>query len=343
MTELIWLGILVCLLHSGMFSGLNLAFLSIDRMELEVEASRGNAKARKVLELRKDSNFLLVTILWGNVAINVLLALLSESVMAGIAAFAFSTVAITIFGEIVPQAWFSRNALRVAALLSPVVRFYQILLFPIAKPTALVLDWWLGREAVRYMPERNLKQMLQIYLESPQSDISRVEGLGAINFLTLDDEPLSREGEPIAPDTILALPFENGKPVFPPIRPDPADPFLRRLHRASGKWTILVDEAQQPQLAFNTDAFLRAALFEADRFDPRAHCHVPIVAEKDDMRLDRALRRLCAGRSHSEEASIPHDLILLWGEERRVITGADILGRLLRGIGADEAAEAARR
>jgi hypothetical protein len=28
---------------------------------------------------------------------------------------------------------------------------------------------------------------------------------------------------------------------------------------------------------------------------------------------------------------IDHDLILLWADEKRVITGADILGRLLRG------------
>jgi metal transporter CNNM len=29
---------------------------------------------------------------------------------------------------------------------------------------------------------------------------------------------------------------------------------------------------------------------------------------------------------------IEHDLILVWGEQKRVITGADLLGRLLRGI-----------
>jgi hypothetical protein len=62
-----------------------------------------HSQALKVAELRKDSNFLLTTILWGNVGINVLLTLLSESVMAGIIAFLFSTFAITIFGEIIPK------------------------------------------------------------------------------------------------------------------------------------------------------------------------------------------------------------------------------------------------
>ncbi|WP_114965323.1 DUF21 domain-containing protein [Alkalilacustris brevis] len=333
MTLMIWVGIAVCIVHSGMFSGLNLAFFSIGRLDLEVEARKGDPAARKVLALRKNSNFLLVTILWGNVAINVLLALLSGSVMAGLAAFLFSTVVITIFGEIIPQAWFSRHALRVASTLAPVIHFYQILLYPVAKPTALVLDWWLGREAMRYMPERNIKQMLTLHLQAPQSDISHVEGLGAINFLTLDDEPLAREGEVIDPQTILQLPFHDDKPIFPTIAADPQDPFLQRLNAASGKWMIIVDAADSPRLAFNTDAFLRAALFDGPAFDPLAQCHVPIVAKRDETRLDVVLERLCAGRRKGEDSAIPHDLILLWGEDRRVITGADLLGRLLRGVG----------
>jgi hypothetical protein len=35
---------------------------------------------------------------------------------------------------------------------------------------------------------------------------------------------------------------------------------------------------------------------------------------------------------HAEDDVIDNDIILIWGNERRIITGADILGRLLRGI-----------
>ena len=35
---------------------------------------------------------------------------------------------------------------------------------------------------------------------------------------------------------------------------------------------------------------------------------------------------------HAEDDVIDHDLILVWGEQKRIITGADLLGRLLRGI-----------
>ena len=108
---IVWIGIAFCISQSAMFSGLNLAFFSLSRLQLQVEISQGNEAAERVLAVRQDSNFLLTTILWGNVGINVLLTLLSDSVLAGVAAFAFSTVFITIFGEILPQAYFSRNAL----------------------------------------------------------------------------------------------------------------------------------------------------------------------------------------------------------------------------------------
>ena len=119
MNILIWIGIVFCVSQSAMFSGLNLAFFSISKLRLEIEVAKNNPHALKVMKLRTDSNFLLTTILWGNVAINVLLTLLSNSVMAGLTAFVFSTFVITLLGEIIPQAYFSRHALTMASLLAP--------------------------------------------------------------------------------------------------------------------------------------------------------------------------------------------------------------------------------
>ncbi|MDH3267164.1 MAG: DUF21 domain-containing protein, partial [Gammaproteobacteria bacterium] len=69
MENVIWIGIAICLLHSAMFSGLNLAFFSLSRLRLEAESAAGNQAAKKILLLRRDANFLLTTILWGNVGI----------------------------------------------------------------------------------------------------------------------------------------------------------------------------------------------------------------------------------------------------------------------------------
>ena len=157
---LIWLGILLCISQSAMFSGMNLAMFSLSRLRLDIEQSTGNPAARKILAMREDSNFLLTTILWGNVGVNVLLTLLSDSVLAGVSAFLFSTVVITFFGEIMPQAYFSRNALKVASFLAPVLRFYQFVLYPVAKPFAVMLDLWLGKEGIQYFRERNLRELI---------------------------------------------------------------------------------------------------------------------------------------------------------------------------------------
>ncbi len=137
---LTWIGIAFCITQSAIFSGLNLAIFSVSKLRLEVEAAGGSRNAALVLELRKNSNLTLSTILWSNVTLNVLLTLLSDSILAGVGAFIFSTFVITFVCEIIPQAYFSRNALRMAAPLVPVLRVYQIMLFPLAKPAAIILQ-----------------------------------------------------------------------------------------------------------------------------------------------------------------------------------------------------------
>lgn len=258
MTIIVWIGIAMCITQSAIFSGLNLAFFTVTKLRLEIEASKNNKCACIVLALRQDSNFLLVTILWGNVSVNVLLALLSGSVLTGVMAFLFSTVLITLVGEIMPQAYFSRNALKMASFLSPVIRFYQILLYPVAKPTALILDKWLGVEAITYFEEKDFRKLISMHVYSPETDIDRVEGRGALNYLA---------------------------------------------------------------------------------FNPYLHCHRPIIVRNKRIRLGETIPNLKVHPERSDDDVIDEDIILFWGDEKRVITGSDILGRLLRGIVYNEAIE----
>lgn len=332
MTLFIWIGIALCLSQSAMLSGLNLAFFSISKLRLEMEAGKKNKHAERVLALRRDSNFLLVTILWANVAVNVLLALLSGSVLTGIMAFLFSTVVITIVGEIIPQAYFSRHALKVASLLSPLLRFYQVLLYIVAKPTALVLDKWLGKEAITYFEEQDLHALIEMHMVSRETDIEKMEGKGAMNFLTIDDLPLSEEGEVIDPNSILNLEFENGKPVFPEVKFDPEDDFLVKISSSEKKWIILNDLQNEPRMVLNADRFIRSILFASDSFNPYWHCHRPIIIKDEQATLGQVIPRLKVNPEHSDDDVIDEDIILFWGEEKKVITGSDILGRLLRGI-----------
>lgn len=329
---LVWLGIAFCISQSAMFSGLNLALLSISRLRLEVEASANNPAAVKILALRRDFNFLLTTILWGNVAINVLLTLLSKSVMAGLAAFFFSTFLITFFGEIAPQAYFSRHAMRMGSLLAPVLRFYQWLLYPVAKPSAWVLDWWLGKEGISYFRERDLRRVIRKHIEADESDVDRLEGIGAMNFLALDDIAVGHEGELLHPDSIVQLPMQQDRPAFPEFESDPQDAFLQSINRSGKKWVIIVNEQQQPQMVLNANGFLRDALFGSGPVNPYSYCHRPIIVREADTLLGQVLSDLRVYPETGADDVVDNDLILIWSDEKRVITGADILGRLLRGI-----------
>jgi len=284
------------------------------------------------LALRRDSNFLLTTLLWGNVAVNCLLTLLSDSVMSGVGAFLFSTVGITAFGEIMPQAYFSRNALRVGAALAPVVRVYQLVLYPVAKPSALLLDAWLGREGIPLMRERDLREVIRLHMDSHDAEMSAVEGRGALNFLALDDLPISHEGEPVAPTSVIRLPVGDELPLFPEFERRPDDPFLQRVQASGQKWIIIVDEAETPRLVLNADPFLRAALIGQGPCNPYAYCHRPMVVTDPDTQLGRLLHHLHVDAKHAEDDVIDLDVILLWSKERRIVTGSDLLGRLLRGI-----------
>lgn len=335
MDTLTWLGILLCLSQSAMLSGLNLGLFSLNKLELEVEGRKGSRQAQRVLALRADANFALVTILWGNVGVNVLLALLSGSVLGGVAAFLFSTVVITIFAEIIPQSYFTRHALRLASLLAPVLQIYQLVLYPVAKPTAMALDAWLGDEIIRYYPERDLRRLIQLHMEATESDVGRVEGQGALNFLDIDDVRLAEEGEPLDPDSVIRLPFDGDRPRFPDFRADPQDEFLQSVNRSGKSWLVIVDEHDSPRLLLNADEFLREALFSPQRFKALRHCHRPILVRHHDQKLGELIPRLKVRSGPEGEEIIDDDVFLLWTEHPRVVTGNDLLGRLLRGIAID--------
>lgn len=332
MAWLNWIGILFCLSQSALLSGMNLALFSLSKLELEVEARKHNPRAKKVLLLRENANFALVTMLWGNVGVNVLLALLSGSVLTGVAAFLFSTVVITVFAEIIPQAYFSRHALRVVAALSPVLRAYQLLLYPVARPTAWALDAWLGGEHVRYFREQDLRRVIRLHMEATETEIARIEGQGALNFLDLDDVPLDDEGEEVSPDSVIELPFDGNRPRFPSVDPSKDDPFLRRIHRSGKSWVIIIDLQGEPRLALRADDFLREALFAHERFNPHRHCHRPIIVRDPKGKLGASISRFRVRPGDTDDDIVDDDVILLWNTQRRVITGTDILGRLLRGI-----------
>ncbi len=330
-----WLAVAFCLSQSAMFSGLNLAFFSLGRLRLEAVAEQGNEGARRILALRKDSNFLLCTILWGNVAVNVALTLVTQSaIVSAWVAFAFSTFGITFFGEIVPQAYFSRHALTVASRLAPVIRIYQILLYPLAKPSAFVLDMWIGKEGPNYMRERDIEIILHKHINEENSEIGETEGQGALNFLDLDDRKVISEGQEIDPDTIHSFPVRLDLPILPQYGEEGSDAFIEELKKNDKKWRIIIDEATRlPLLVLEAEAYVYSIFSEDEDLDIYESCHRPIIVTDASVTLDKVLDQLQVEAEHRDDLVVDDDVILFWSESsKRIITGADILGRLLKGI-----------
>ncbi|WP_168217612.1 DUF21 domain-containing protein [Paracoccus liaowanqingii] len=278
----------------------------------------------------QNTNFTLVTILIGNVSINVLLTMLADSVLAGVLAFLFSTVVITAIGEIAPQAYFSRNALKAVSLFAPVLRLYRILLWPLAKPTALLLDAWVGTETVPWFRERELYNILRFHAAHDESEVGRVEAIGATNFLALDDLILTDQGQEVHPDSIISLSFEDDYPIFPTFHPAADDRFVKQIGASGKKWVILVSDKEQSKMLLNAHTFLKDLFVRGKDADPAYHCHVPAVVTAPDGTLDLALEALANKR---DKTGHDETVILLWTRnQKRVITGSDVLRCLLSGM-----------
>jgi hypothetical protein len=303
----------------------------------QLEADGGNADAARVLDLRKNSNQVLATVIWGNVGTNVFITLLSDSVLAGLGAFFFSAVVITLLGEIAPQAYFSRNALRMTARFLPFLNFHRVVLFPLAKPTALLLDWWLGMEGVTFLREREIRSLIDRSAASG-GDIGRLEATGARNFLDLDDVPVTEEGEPVDAKSVISMPLANQRCVLPKFDRSPNDPFLRQVDASGKKWIIVTDLDGEPAFVLDSHYFLRDALFDQLESNPGAYWHRPVVVRDMQTKLGDVISRMKVSPERPDDDVIDNDLILVWGVQKRIITGADLLGRLLRGIATRDAA-----
>jgi hypothetical protein len=67
-----------------------------------------------------------------------------------------------------------------------------------------------------------------------------------------------------------------------------------------------------------------------------AYWHRPIMVTDARTKLGDVIGLMKVKPEYPEDDVIDNDLILVWGKERRIITGADLLGRLLRGIAGKE-------
>lgn len=180
-----YLIIVVLLVLSGVFSGLNLGLMSLSPHELKRKIKLGDKNAKKIYPIRKDGNLLLVTLLLGNVAVNAALSVFLGSITIGLLAILISTALITVFGEIIPQAILSRHALAIGARFVWLVKVFKYLLYPVSAPLAWALNRMLGKELPILYTKKELLSILEEHSNNIKSDLEEHEeqiASGALSY-----------------------------------------------------------------------------------------------------------------------------------------------------------------
>lgn len=191
--QVTFISMLLCL--SGMFSGLNLGLMALDPMELQIVQNCGTEKeknyARKIEPVRSQGNYLLCSLLLGNVLVNTTLTILLDDIAgSGLIAVVMSTIGIVIFGEIVPQAICSRHGLAVGANTIFLTKFFMLLTFPASYPVSKLLDYLLGQEIGTVYNREKLLEMLRVtdpYNDLVKEELNIIQGALELRTKTVED------------------------------------------------------------------------------------------------------------------------------------------------------------
>jgi metal transporter CNNM len=189
--------VIIMLLVAAVCSGLNVALMSLSVSDLRRLSAIGDSKAKKVLPLRQNSHLSLAGILFTNVAANSAVAIYLNQYLIGIVAGFISTILLVIFGEILPQAMFTRNALKICASLSWLIRLMIIITYPLSKPTQLLLDKLFQNQAIQLHSRRELGFIFTEHVDNAGSELDDDEVEIIQNTLQLSEKRVSQIMTPI--------------------------------------------------------------------------------------------------------------------------------------------------
>lgn len=185
-------GIVLFNILSALFSGLVLGLLSLDITDLEILRKCGTEKERRyasaIIPMRRHSNLLLCSLVLGNVIVNVCLQALLDTVFPGLVGFISTTVCITLFGEIAPQAICARYGLAIGAQTIWITWIVIIITCPISYPLSLILDCVLGDEIAFVYDRERLQEYIRItknYNNLEAQEINIITGALKIKKVTI--------------------------------------------------------------------------------------------------------------------------------------------------------------
>lgn len=174
-TTVIAIEVILLVLVSAICSGLNVAFMSLDIADLRRKAKLGNRQAKRMLPLRKKTHLTLGSILFTNVAAVSATSLVLDQRLEGWAAGLISTLLIVIFGEVIPQALFSKNPLAFCSFFWPLLRFMIALTYVLSKPLQILLDALFPRQRNKLQSRHELGLLVAEHREDKSSELDNDE------------------------------------------------------------------------------------------------------------------------------------------------------------------------
>lgn len=168
--------VVVSVLLSAFFSGMEIAFTSANRLRMEIDRKRGGAVGRIIELFASKPGEYITTMLVGNNIVLVIYSLYMTKLIhlvipslpeeAVVAETLISTILIIFLGEFTPKSIFKmRPNAFLKALILPVYLFYLIL-FPIAKISTAISFGILRLVGLKVRDEHNIKSFGKIDLEN---------------------------------------------------------------------------------------------------------------------------------------------------------------------------------
>lgn len=172
---LIVIEVLLLILAAAICSGLNIAVMALDLGDLRRKAKLGNRAARRVLPLRRNAHLTLASILLTNIAAVSATSLVLDQRLNGWLAGLVGTLLIVIFGEIMPQALFSKDPLAWSSRFAPFLKTIMAITYVISKPLQLLLDELFPHEHTHLQSRHELGLMIAEHLDTDESELDEDE------------------------------------------------------------------------------------------------------------------------------------------------------------------------
>lgn len=181
--------ILIFLFSSGFFSGIEIAFISADRLRVEVERKKGNKRGRILANFLDNPSEFLGTTLVGNNIVLVVLSILagnfllthfginSDTFVGTIQATLITTIVVLIFGEFLPKVSFQVNP-------TGILLFFTYPLF--------IIQWILGPLVWIMIKTSNalIEKVFRISTESTEQVFTRLDLDHFISSINSEDEEI---------------------------------------------------------------------------------------------------------------------------------------------------------